>query len=241
MAASNNIAWTRILAEAVAIVASILVAFWIDAWWAERQETALGKEYEDRILAELRSNRALLDAQLIHVERNLAAAKDAAAFFGVDRQTADGEQLIVDLYNMGRDMPDRFDVSTYDDLVATGRVGLIRDLRRREAIQKAYSELHELGSILRPNRAEYLTGLRGWIPQPVIEKIREACPSMRVADPCSDADIDIDARLADAIVERFSSDTALLAYRLREQGLFEKHGRAQQAKEAVTEAISLLE
>ena len=228
-------------AEVVAIVVSILVAFWIDAWWEGKQEVALGAEYEERIAAELRDNLALLKEQMLHVERNLLAAKETAAFFGIDRQSLDGEQLIVNLYNMGRDPPDRFDISTYEDLVATGRLGFIRNVPRRQAIQRAYSEVRELESILRPNRQEYLIGLRGWIPQPVIEQIREVCPTLTAPVPCTNVDLDIDARAVEALIERISSDSALLAYRLREQGLFEKQGRTGQAMETVKEAIALLE
>ena len=37
MTASQNIPWTRLAVEATAIVASILLAFAIDAWWADRE------------------------------------------------------------------------------------------------------------------------------------------------------------------------------------------------------------
>lgn len=240
MAKTRQILWPRIFAESAAIIASILLAFWIDAWWDKTQESALGADYENRIASELQSNLAQLKEQLLHVEHNIIAARQASSFFDVERQPLAGEQLIINLYNMGRDPPDRFDISTFEDLVATGRLGLIRDIHRRQAIQRAYSEIRELEPILRPNREEYLNGLRGWIPNSVIEKIREVCPSMTAA-PCVNADIDIDTQSVDAIVKRFTSDDALLAYRLREQGLFEKQGRTLQATSAVEEAIALLE
>ena len=37
MADTNNINWKRISAEGIAIIVSILLAFWIDAWWSEKQ------------------------------------------------------------------------------------------------------------------------------------------------------------------------------------------------------------
>jgi len=61
---SNQTAARRSLVEAVFILASILVAFSIDAWWDERQALAT----ESAVLAELsletERNRALLDATL---------------------------------------------------------------------------------------------------------------------------------------------------------------------------------
>ena len=240
MASTRQLPWLRICAESAAIVASILLAFWIDVWWDKTQESALASEYEIRIALELHSNLEQLNSQLAHVERNLLAASEVAGFFDVVRQPVGGEQLIVNLYNMGRDPSDKFDVSTYEDLIATGRLALILNIQLRQAIQRAYSEIRALEPILRPNRQEYLTGLRGWIPNTVIEKIRESCPSMSSA-PCPDATIDIDAQTINDTVKRFTSEDALLAYRLREQGLYEKEGRTLQAISAVEEAIALLD
>lgn len=50
MSKSQSIPWTRIAIEAAAIVASILLAFAIDAWWDNVQE----REEEREILIELR-------------------------------------------------------------------------------------------------------------------------------------------------------------------------------------------
>lgn len=52
MSNSKSIPWKRLTAEAAAIVISILLAFWIDAWWDERkdkleeQEILIGLEVE---------------------------------------------------------------------------------------------------------------------------------------------------------------------------------------------------
>ena len=53
---TRQIPWPRIAAESAAIIASILLAFWIDAWWEGRQQSAPGAEYEDRIASELVGN-----------------------------------------------------------------------------------------------------------------------------------------------------------------------------------------
>jgi hypothetical protein len=44
MSDSQDLQWKRIAAEATAIVASILLAFWIDAWWDDRQNLAEERE-----------------------------------------------------------------------------------------------------------------------------------------------------------------------------------------------------
>ncbi len=55
MSTDSNIAWGRLVAESAAIVVSILLAFTIDAWWADRKDRveevrileALKAEFED--------------------------------------------------------------------------------------------------------------------------------------------------------------------------------------------------
>ncbi len=45
MTNTNNIQWKRTAAEGVAIVISILLAFWIDTWWEDRKEARLEVVY----------------------------------------------------------------------------------------------------------------------------------------------------------------------------------------------------
>ena len=49
----RQIAWPRIFPEAAAIIVSILVAFWIDAWWEERQESEEALSLLQEVLKDL--------------------------------------------------------------------------------------------------------------------------------------------------------------------------------------------
>lgn len=60
MTSSNTISWTRLLAEACAIVASILLAFAVDAWWDNRQERASDIAHLQAVLEELEHHSTLL-------------------------------------------------------------------------------------------------------------------------------------------------------------------------------------
>lgn len=60
----QDIPWVRILAESVAIIFSILLAFAIDAWWADRQ---IRVDIQENLLAlkgELESNLGSIDQEL---------------------------------------------------------------------------------------------------------------------------------------------------------------------------------
>lgn len=55
MKLGNSVPWPRLLAESVAIVGSILLAFAIDAWWEERKQ----RNYEEQVLLGLGKEYAL--------------------------------------------------------------------------------------------------------------------------------------------------------------------------------------
>jgi hypothetical protein len=57
---SSRVPWRRFLVEGAVIVVSILFAFGIDAWWAERQERRVLLEVEERLRAQMSENRAFL-------------------------------------------------------------------------------------------------------------------------------------------------------------------------------------
>lgn len=71
----RSIPWPRIFAEGTIIVASILLAFWIDAWWGARQAKAAEEVVLQTLLDDLQAKR-----QLLH-ERN--------RFVGAIRESAE--------------------------------------------------------------------------------------------------------------------------------------------------------
>ena len=94
---TRQIPWPRILAEGAAIVVSILLAFWIQAWWDGVQESA----EEGRLLVDLRGefqeNRTLLDAAIQSHERHLTNAQRLLEF-GASQNALASEDLSQDAY-----------------------------------------------------------------------------------------------------------------------------------------------
>ena len=60
MTDTYTIAWKRIFIEGSAIVASILLAFGIDAWWEDRQQSISDTAHLQGVLDEFESHRSLL-------------------------------------------------------------------------------------------------------------------------------------------------------------------------------------
>ncbi len=69
---STGIRWRRLLAESLAVIFSILLAFSIDAWWDSRQEVRRQRELMAGLLADFRSSRPGLEERLV-LARRMAA------------------------------------------------------------------------------------------------------------------------------------------------------------------------
>jgi hypothetical protein len=127
--------WPRILAEGVAIVASILLAFGIDAWWQDRQTRQEEQQVLQGLKAEFTSIREVLEEHLdIHMqglqslEKLLIAIEHGAS--GEDGSIV--ESAVEDLL-----APTTSDIGngTLDALLSSGRVEILsnRTLRARLA------------------------------------------------------------------------------------------------------------
>jgi hypothetical protein len=68
MADPKSIQWIRLSVEASAIVASILLAFAIDAWWAEQQDRRAENEVLNRLHEEFTLNRDGIGARGLRTE-----------------------------------------------------------------------------------------------------------------------------------------------------------------------------
>jgi len=218
----QSVPWLRISAESVAIIASILLAFAIDAWNERRVERALEAEYLQLIGDELRDANTVLETILLAADGNLLSAPDLNEFFDGRMAAGDHQRLIVAIYQFGRDPLLGFDVSTFDDLVSTGRLGLISDPEVRQAIQRAYAGLQRLAPLRDPYRDEYLAALRAFIPSSLTAQIRAACPEYVAYSACSD--LDLDDETMRSILEQSDTIEGLAAFRMRELGLGQLRG-----------------
>ena len=154
------IPWKRIAVEAAAIVISILLAFAIDAWWAEKKE----KDVERRTLQALRSDLIASNEELDRLLRGLADARSNFARFQsatpAELTKADPEtvrRIVISLVTPASFNPI---TATHDALSSDGRLGMISDpelLRHLSNWQRALDDI-EANSI--DLRAESVRVLR---------------------------------------------------------------------------------
>lgn len=130
----RNIAWSRVLAEGSIIVVSILLAFWIDAWWQEQVE----KKESQALLRGLHSD---FTTSQLHVKEWLAGNERilrAASEFLVDiRKTpVDDEMQVRHEWLVAAVSAPTFDPTdtSLRTAVATGQIELITDQELRNTL-----------------------------------------------------------------------------------------------------------
>jgi len=118
MANTNKIQWKRISAEGAAIVASILLAFAIDAWWDSVQADINTKEILGAVRLEMESNLSSLQDSIEHhigIVEAVSVAQDQGSIDGV----LDSAVIDVEVFEPS--------TGALDTLVATGMLGDIDD------------------------------------------------------------------------------------------------------------------
>jgi hypothetical protein len=124
---TQNLPWKRITIEAAAIVASILLAFAIDASWEEQLDRQLERDDLERLHAEFQRNRDRM-VEMVNTERMHAASNAMYELIATHLGREPRIDVPNDLLRGVRATP-TFDAVTpvLDGLVSSGRLENIRD------------------------------------------------------------------------------------------------------------------
>lgn len=132
-----------LVVEGGAIVLSILLAFAIDAWWDERKERAEEREILESLYVEFKANR---DEAAVVVASHEVAVEAVASFLAM----SDDEILAMPEDEIQRHLryfanPRTFDAvrGTVDALASSGKLGILRDRKLREALTSVVNLLED--------------------------------------------------------------------------------------------------
>lgn len=159
---STDIPWKRLSAEVAAIVGSILLAFWIDAWWDERQleqETAEDLAIVEYELTEnIRLVQIALDImnQVVAANRELVAALKANA----DSNVVEVEDTVV-FWSLFTNPTFDPSLGGTDAWIATGR---LQGLESAELRQRLASVRGKVEDIVEEQRIAREIGVREIYP-----------------------------------------------------------------------------
>jgi hypothetical protein len=131
MSNSQSIPWKRISVEAAAIVASILLAFAIDAWWQDRQTRIEEQEVLAGLRAEFLANRELLSRHLADNLKGLQSLEDIVLLIE-NGQSGDAKSTVFAvLFEMGSPLTTDLGNGTLNALLNSGRVEILASRKLR--------------------------------------------------------------------------------------------------------------
>lgn len=136
MTDTQKVLWHQLTIEAAAIVASILLAFTIDAWWGNRQQLEDERAVLASLLEEFRGKRALLDSNRAYNQAILASTKTLLYAAVESDRELDGksiDRLLGDLWF--NNYSSEWSAATLDSVILSGDLILISNnqLRRKLA------------------------------------------------------------------------------------------------------------
>ncbi len=144
MTETQYVPWKRISVEAAAIVASILLAFAIDAWWAEIQEREFEVETLVALLEEFQGHRAELTVERRGHEFMLDAIGSLVSFATTGVYESDQFSIDRSMFYLRIPATTDFGSGVRDALISSGRIEVVSDKRLRYEIAEWSSVLDEL-------------------------------------------------------------------------------------------------
>jgi len=165
--------WFAVAIDFVIVVVGVFIGLQVQEWNTARQARARGEAYSARLTDDLRYegwNYEYLIAYYKDVrenaERALAAMTDGPAL--------SDEQFLISAYRASQYIFNETRRSTYDEMIATGDIGLIADQQLRETAFSAYTNpAIELGAEAR--YSEYRRIFRRVAPADVQHALLEHC------------------------------------------------------------------
>lgn len=153
MNTSSDIPWKRISAEAVAIVGSILLAFAIDAWWDDRVDETVAREYVDQLLVEARENLRGLEELVAYQEELISKSVELIRLVGDGISEGPHErvrELVLEIQYF-----DTYQAATaaLDNIIGAGGLGRLEDPQLQLAISK-YSQAVQNHNVVQEELAD---------------------------------------------------------------------------------------
>ena len=125
----------RVAGELAVIVAGVLVALWIEGWRQARTDAVLEQEYLQRIEADLLADSSRFAERMAAEGRAATSAEAAMRFAQEGWGTGPDTIAVLKSYNFAGFINFlRLQSTTWDDLVSTGNLRILRDAGVRQAL-----------------------------------------------------------------------------------------------------------
>lgn len=131
--------WTAIFLDFVIVVVGVFVGLQVSNWNAARQAQVRADIYGARLAADLRHEAWAYEYQIAYYKEVRTNALRAAAAM-TDGPALSDEQLVISAYRASQYIYNGSRRATFDEMVATGDIGIIADRRLRETALTYYAD-----------------------------------------------------------------------------------------------------
>lgn len=130
---NRNLPWLRIVVQGAVIVASILLAFGIDAWWADRQDTERGRALLGSVREEFVQHRTTLASDL---EATMERKHNIERLFQAMGSGTHMAPTTMDTMLYSLTYSPTFDPGSgpLHAMIASGQLGLVRNTQLRDRL-----------------------------------------------------------------------------------------------------------
>ncbi len=166
--------WTAAIIELGIVVLGVFIGLQASNWNEDRLRTAQAANFAERLKADLREEDWYYQLQIVYNRQVLANAnRVASALEG--KATMSDEALLINAYRATQYKQRPRRRSTYDELIATGTIGLIRDRTLRDTAMRVYN-LPTFENMVREGmQSRYREAFRMSLPNDVQRAIGRNC------------------------------------------------------------------
>ncbi len=165
--------WFAVAIDFVIVVAGVFVGLQVNNWNAARAEQRRADELVERLVGDLYNEQRINAATVAYYRTTVAYARTALRDFEAPG-SVDPETFVVSAYQASQYIAPVTSRSTFEDMVATGALGLVRSETVRKQLI-GYYEFDWTDNTLVSLRPAYREAMRGVMPFPLQEAIKAAC------------------------------------------------------------------
>jgi hypothetical protein len=166
--------WTAIAIEFVLLVLGVFLGIQVANWNVERETKQKAAVFTARLKADLR-NEAFFYQYLIEYNRDVLAAAENAVKALTGKAPLSDEQLLINAYRATQyKVPQRFRAS-YDEMISTGNIGLIKDQKLRLTAMRIYNVPTMSGLAQEGMQSRYREAFRMGIDNDVQRALAKQC------------------------------------------------------------------
>jgi len=179
--------WFAVAIDFVIVVAGVFLAIQAANWNESRKARAEERRYYTQIVEDLRLDQQDLQSALKRADTFDAAAENTlrAMRTGSIQNVTPG-QFAVEIHHSGYLYIPRPSRRTYDELISTGNLGLLRSQATKSAIADYYDTfdvLRQWDVLLRSQQDRYWAATAGVLPRPVLrDAVRFREPNLSAAE-----------------------------------------------------------